>query len=258
MGHNTLGVLPRTVYWQSVVQLVADGAPIEEVVAASAQATETMLLKAVDDPAFVEAVRLLLAIPAAARSGDFAAGLRDLELSVPDQPELLDIVTAAGRRLDDQNQRGRTDLGELAGRALCATLSDSIGERLPGLFEATPEDVQREALRLSWNTSLSDYSRRFFSRLVADSLSYWLDRTLADHIGDGQRFATVADRADFDRELDCFSWESSRIIREFSAGWYGKTLFRDGGFTTRSAAAFGAVAMKKIVDDLRTRRNRNV
>lgn len=257
MGHNTLGVLPRTAYWRSVVQLISEGAPIEEVVAASAEATESTLLNAANDPVFVEAVRLLLAIPAAARSEDFATALRGLGLAVPDRPELLDIVTAAGRRLDEQTRRGRTDLGELAGRALCATLSDSIGDRLPGLFEATPEDVQREAGRLSWNKTLAGYSRRFFSRLVADSLSYWLDRTLADHIGEGQRFATIADRTGFDHELDRLAWESSRIIKEFSAGWYGKTLYQDGQFTGRSAAAFGAIAMKKIVDDLRTRRDRN-
>lgn len=257
MGHNTLGVLPRTAYWRSVVELIADGAPIEEVIAASADATEATLLDAASDPVFVEAVRLLLAIPAAGRADDFAAALRGLGLRVPDEPELLDIVTAAGLRLDQQPRKGRNDLGELAGRALCATLSDSIGERLPGLFDATPEDVQRETSRLSWNRALADYSRRFFSRLLADSLSYWLDRTLADHIGHGQRFRTLADRTGFDRELDRLAWESSRIIREFSGGWYGKTLFQDGQFTTRSAAAFGAIAMKKIVDDLRTRRDRN-
>lgn len=257
MGHNTLGVLPRTIVWQSVVRLIAEGAPVEEVVAESADVTENALLRAAEDPVFVEAVRLLLAIPAAARAEDFAAALRGLGLQVPDRPELLDIVTAAGLRLDAQSRQGRTDLGELAGRALSATLSDSIGERLPGLFEATAEDVQREARRLSWNKALSEYSRRFFSRLVGDSLSYWLDRTLADHIGAGQRFATIAERTGFDRELDRFAWESSRIIKEFSGGWYGKTLFQEGEFTSRSAAAFGAIAMKKIVDDLRTRRRRN-
>ncbi|WP_417208433.1 hypothetical protein [Antarctobacter sp.] len=43
--------------------------------------------------------------------------------------------------------------------------------------------------------------------------------------------------------------ETTRIIREFSGGWYGKTLHREGGFNSVEAARFGHVALKKIVDD---------
>lgn len=78
--------------------------------------------------------------------------------------------------------------------------------------------MRREVSRLSWNRALSDYSRRFFSRLATVSLSYRLDRTLADHVGDGQRFATVADRTRFNRELARLAWESWRIIKGFSGG----------------------------------------
>jgi hypothetical protein len=165
---------------------------------------------------------------------------------------------AATRRLDQVRGApgGRSDLGELAARALSATLTASIGDALPGLFDATPDDVRDAVRKLSWNKSVAEYTRSFFSSLVTGALSYWLDRTLDREIGDGHRFANVAARHAFQSELEQFSWESSRIIREFAGGWYGKTLHRDGGFSTPEAARFGHVALKKIVDDLRTRQVR--
>lgn len=259
MGHNTLGVLPKTTHWKSVAHLLTDGAGTEEVISASALAAERDLINASRDPVFVEAVRLMLAIPAVARSDDFGSALRQLELRVGQAPELLDVALAVTERLDSVARRGGavSDLGQLAARALVATLTTSIGDQLPGLFTSTPADVQAAARKLSWNRAFAEYARTFFSRLLADSLSYWLDRKLDDHIGAGQRFQAVSDRSAFDLELDRFAFESSRIIREFSGGWYGKTLHRDGGFTAATAATFGHVALKKIVDDLRTRFDRD-
>ncbi len=258
MGHTTLGVLPKTRYWKNVVDLLAGPAQNSDIFAASARAAENDLLKATDDPVFVEAVRLLLTIPAAARAADFGDALRSQDLAVPNRPELIDLVTATTRRLDHvrATRGGKSDLGELAARALSATLSTSIGDALPGLFDATPEDVQAAARRLSWNKGVAEYSRSFFGSLAAGTLSYWLDRTLDREIGDGHRFANVTARSAFQSELEQFAWESSRIIREFSGGWYGKTLHRDGEFSSHEAASFGHVALKKIVDDLRTRQVR--
>ena len=258
MGHTTLGVLPKTRYWTDVVDLLAHGAATKDIVAASARAAERDLLGASSDPVFVETVRLLLEIPAAARSTDFGDALRVIGLNVPDKPELLDIVYAVSHRLDtiSRQSQASSDMGELASRALASTLSATVGDALPGLFAATPADVQAAIRNLSWNKGVAEYSRRFFGTLLSGTLSYWLDRTLDAGIGPDERFSGVIDRNVFSVELEQFSWESSRIIKEFSGGWYGKTLHRDGGFSSREAATFGHVALKKIIDDLRTRQVR--
>lgn len=255
MGHNTLGVLPRSRHWQDVVRLLDAGAADSEVVAASARAAEKDLLGAADDPVFVEAVRLLLNIPLAARSDDFGQALRNIGLPVNNRPELLDLVAAVAERLDDvrRETRTRSDFGEIAARALTSTLTIAIGDALPGLFGATPADVQAVARKLSWAKGISGFSREFFGTLVSGTLSYWLDRTLALQVGEGRRFPTTSARNAFDRELDHYSSEATRIIKEFSSGWYGKTLHREGGFRTKDATIFGAVAMKKTVAELRAR-----
>lgn len=259
MGHNTLSRIPGTVYWREVVDLLEGPATSQAVIAASARAAERDLLRASDDPVFIEAVRLFLTIPLAARSDDFGLALRDAGLAVPDKPGLVDLISAATQRLDDiaRGTGSRTDLGELAARSLTRTISTTIGDALPGLFAATPEDVQAVARRYSWSRGISDFTRRFFGTLLGETLSYWLDRTLDDHVGRDKRFRNAAERSAFDVELEQFTAEASRIIKEFSGGWYGKTLHRKGRFETRDAAAFGAVALKKIVAELRVRQARD-
>lgn len=255
MGHNTLGVLPRTKKWTDVVALLGSGVAPVTVIAASAEAAQRDLLRATDDPVYVETVRLLLVLPLAARSEDFGQALRDADVPAPDRPEVLDLLMSVSERLDEVRRAtgARSDLGELASRALTRTISREVGGRLPGLFAATPEDVQTVLRKLSWSQGIATFTRGFFGDLVGESLSYWLDRTLANHIGAGLRFANATDRSAFDVHLDHFSAETTRIIQEFSGGWYGKTLHERGGFGPREAAVFGSVALRKIVDELRAR-----
>ena len=255
MGHNRLSILPATVRWQRVVGLLETGAALQEVLSASATAAERDLLQATADPVYIEAVRLLLTIPTAARSDDFGLALREADLGVSNRPQVIDLVLGVSERLDSVRRLSgaRTDFGELAGRALTRTLVTEIGDKLPGLFDPTPEDVQSEARRLSSSKGIARFTRAFFGHLLGETLSYWLDRTLADHIGEGRRFATTAERSAFDADLDQFASETTRIIQEFSGGWYGKTISQTGSFGTQDARVFGAVALKKIVSELRAR-----
>ena len=259
MGHIHLGVLPQTRKWRDVVALLEVGADAA-VFAASAVAAERDLAEAARDAVFVESVRLLLMIPHAARSEAFAERLRDLGLVVGSAPEVLDISAAAGAQLDAvaRDTGRRSDFGELAGRALVATLSTEIGDRLPGLFDATPGDVQAAARSLSHPRGIVDLTRAYFGRLLSDCLSSWLDRTLSTEIGAGKRFARAADRSGFDLALAQYTREATRIIREFAPGWYGKRLHEEGTITTERAAAFGAVCLKKISEELRRKRDADV
>lgn len=254
MGHIRLGRLPRSKSWRAVVGLLTNGAQDDEIVSASTRAIERELAPAVSDPIFVEAVRLLCLIPQAARARDFGTGLRDIGVNVADQPDLTEMLMAAGRCLDRHAARGgRSDFAELSRRALVGTLASEIGGNLPGLFGATPSDVRLSTARLSYDNGFSRAARAFFARLMSDTLSSWLDRTLSTQVGNGLRFADAADRATFDLALGQHCIEATRIIREFASGWYAKTILREGTITSERAAGFAAIAIKKIQQELRVR-----
>jgi hypothetical protein len=242
--------------WRRVVLLLDEHAADHAVIGESARAAERQLTAAAQDPVYVEAVRLLLVIPLCGRAEDFAQALRGSDIPAPDEPELLDLVRSVARRLNTValERSSRSDLGELAGRALISTISVGIGDQLPGLFAASPDDVHAIAKRMSWNKGIAAWSRLFYARLVADCLSYWLDRTLAEKIGSDRRFSGIAQREAFDNAVFAYAQEATRIIQEFSGGWFGKRIYRTGVIETHDAAVFGAVALKKIVAELQVKR----
>jgi hypothetical protein len=214
------------------------------------------LLKASADATYVEAVRLLINVPLAARNADFGDALRQLDLQVQDRPSLIGIIAAVTNRLDSISRESptRTDLSDLVSRALSAAFSNSVGEDLPGLFSASAEDVRLSFGKHSRNDGMSAICRSFFAALVGTSLSYWLDRTLDNHIGTSKTFSRVSERVDFDHALQAYVGETTRIVKEFSAGWVGKTARWSGRISSAEARTFGHVCLKKIVDELRAKR----
>lgn len=256
MGHIHLGRLPRTRLWQDVVTLLDAHADVAAIAGSSAHAAEKSLLDASDDPVFVEAVQLLISIPMAARHGDFGDALRQLGLEIGSDPTLFDILGAAGTQLGriQSTTTDRTDLGELAGRALFAAISSVIGRDLPGLFGPSAEDVRLSFRKFSYSSGIAVLTRTFFGTLVSGSLSYWLDRVLASRIGGGGRFADVTQKAEFDRALHQHTHEATRIVQEFSGGWVGKQMHDKGSIDIPAARNFGHVCLKKIVEELRARR----
>jgi hypothetical protein len=195
---------------------------------------------------------LLAIVPQAATNIDFAAGLRDHGVPVGGDPDLLDLIAALGQQLDANTGVGRgSDFGELSRRALLAAVTEELGGALPGLLEATPEDLRIEARRLAQPRAFAVFARAFFTNLLSQTLSAWLDRTLSARVGQGQFFSNASERGAFDDALRQYCMEATRIIREFSAGWYRKSLLQARQFETRDAAIFGAVAFKKIGEELR-------
>jgi hypothetical protein len=256
VGHVHLGVLPETRKWRDVVTLLEASAPSDAVIAAAAIAAEGDLTRAVDDRVFVETVRLLAALPDAARSSDLAAGLREIGIDVPPTPDLMDLVVGLGQRLDRVSGSGEgTDFTELARRALLTTLTREIGAVLPQLLEPTPSDLQAVLRRFGRPRAFAALSRAYFTTLLSQTLRYWLDRTLSAQVGPGRRFAELAERRAFNAALDQYCMEATRIVREFAAGWYGKRL-RDGEpVGSLEAARFGAVVFRKIGEELRHKRD---
>jgi hypothetical protein len=258
MGHIRLGTLPRTQKWNQVVSLIAGGANVERIAAASADAAEHGLERASQDEGLGHAFWLLTQIPQAARHSNFSERLWELGLTgVSSKPTLLEIVAAMTRAVDGHvRERGkRTDLGEMAQRAAAETLASLAGRELPSLFGPTTTDVQEAFAKLGTSDRFSMVARDFFSRLTSRSLGYFLSRELSKHVGPKKRFAAIGEHSDFNAALDPHCREASRIIKEFSGGWYGKTLQQEKQISRDDARRFAHVAFKKLRAELRKRRD---
>jgi hypothetical protein len=190
-------------------------------------------------------------------AGDFSERLAVLGLQVSKEPTLLEIVAAFTLAVDRHVREfgKRTDLGEMAQLAGSETLACLVGRELPSLFGPTAADVRLAVARLGTSDRFSIVARDFFSRLTSRSLGYFPSRELSKHVGPNKRFSGVSEHSDFNAALDLHCREASRIIKEFSGGWYGKTLHQEKAITQDAARKFAHVAFKKLRAELRSRRD---
>ena len=256
MGYIRLGRLPTAKKWQQVVALLERNASVDAIAAQAASAAEDDLAVGTTDPGFIRACWLLAQIPLAARGPDFAHALRGLGLDVGRLPELFEISGALSEAVDRHvdDMRRRTDFGEMAQLTAAESLSAVASRYLPSLFGASADDVQRAIGRLASGQSFGELAHDFLSRLTRRHLDYFLSRELANHIGEGRRFDTVADRAGFDAAMEVHCREAARIVREFAGGWFGKAAYQRGAITEADAGRYAAYALKKIRSELRKRR----
>lgn len=252
MGHNRLPRLPASRDWREVVGLLEEQAPAADVIAQAAIAAQRSFSQAVDDPVYAEAVRLLVAISQASLGGAFTPDLSRNALILTSDATLFDLLDAVGRRLDQMahSARGTSDIGELARRSILGTLQQEFGARLPGLFDQQPGDLALAARDLSGPAGFSRLSRAFFTRMTSETLSYFLDRTLSAQLGAGKGFDDIAQRDAFDAALTQFSFEATRIIREFSAGWFARHALSSRQTPDAATRGYAAIAFKKINDEL--------
>lgn len=251
MGHIRLSTLPRTLKWIEVLDLIGGGAGSPEVAAATMDASEHGLVGAAKDPGLVYSVWLLTQIPLAARSDDFVARLEKLGLGVGVAPSLLEVVGAFAAGVDEHLCRkgGRTDLGEMAQMAACEALTALGTPATASLFESTAASTQETLKGLSTPKQFSALAREFFTRLSRKYLTYFLSRELSNYVGGDGRFANVEQHAEFNQGLDLYCRQATRIVEEFSGGWFSKTNY-EGGITPEKAAGFVHVAIKKLRAEL--------
>ena len=252
MGHTRLGELPRTRKWQQVVGLIANGAGAAQVANATMTAAQAGLKFAAQDAGVVEAVWLLTQIPLAARTDDFAENLRQRGIEVSQHPSLMEIVGAFSDAVDHRlsQTKGRTDLGEMAQMAGAETIAEVLGSRTQGLFGTTARDVQQAFSDLATNKQFGNFSRKFFTRLTEKYLDYFLSRALSHHLGEGQRFTTLAQQAEFTDAMRLHCRQASLIVEEFSGGWFSKTNWEQKGISREASAGFVHIAMKKMSAEL--------
>jgi hypothetical protein len=254
MGHIRLGNLPRTKPWSEVVGLIAGGAGTAQVATATINAAEKGLGVAVKDKGLVETIWLLAQLPLAARMPNFAAELRDRGVSVSDSPGLSEIVAAVSEAIDAKmpNNRGRTDLGEMAQMAASETITEVIGGRTNGLFGTSADDVKREFAKLATSKQFGAFARDFFARFTTKCLDYFVSRAVSYHLGEGRRFTTLAEQSEFSKALKTHCREASKIVESFSGDWLSKWNWETKGQISRNdIAAFTSYAMTKLVSELK-------
>jgi hypothetical protein len=237
-----------------VVGLITAGADVSQIANATIRAADKAFTSVLNDEGFTEAVWLMTQLAIAAKKENFGEHLQSLGVNLPQDTSLPDLAAAISEALDNklESNGGRSDLGEMSQRALVGALVEHISPKLPSLFAPGPDDVRAALAALGKKREFGELSRTFFAKLTNESMNYFLSKTLATHLGEGQRFATMNEMGQFEKALNMHCKEASLIVEQFSADWFSKHRYEEGGDISRkSSNGFASYALKKMKDELK-------
>ncbi len=254
MGHVRLGLLPRTRAWKEVIGLIAAGADAPQIANATITAAEKAFSFVMNDVGYTEAVWLMTQMAIAAKKPDIHQHLDSVGISLARDATLPDVTAAVAEALDratDASGR-RSDLAELSARALVGAVTEVLSPKLHSLFPTEPDTLRAALSALGKEKEFGAFSRALYARLANESLQYFLSKTLNTHLGEGMRFATMNQKAQFDTALQTHTREASLIVEKFSSEWFSKHRYEEGGDISRkSSDGFAGYALTKMKDELK-------
>jgi hypothetical protein len=256
MGHLWLGTLPATRRWRDVIGLIADGADVSRVAEATAHAWQRAFETVRNDAGFREAVWLLTQLGAAGRSEDPGTILSAAGLDVAGSSSVVEVAIALSTAMDAriEGSRHRSDFGELAQRALVATVTEQFQREMSPLIPSSADDIRAAVRQCGKEKTFGALSRGFYARLTNECLNYFLSKTLSAQVGEKRQFATTAQLAQFEDAMRTHCVEAAGIVEDYSAGWFSKH-YRDGGgvIGREDADHFGWYGLVKMHHELAAR-----
>ena len=259
MGHQRLGKLPAHRLLPEIVRfLVTGGAPTEDLVDQVTEVGQDALKLALKDPVFIEALWLLIRVPQAAASENFATALGDLGMTISTPTDPSDILVSYDRAIEKVQRSlhaGATDLGEIARRAGLAALAEAVRGALPTLWAPTATDVRASVAALKGTEPFAALAHRFYANFVERVIHYYVDRNLHNMIGAGRVARSIHDLRAFNDSIRRHCDESALIMRAFAKDWLGKNYYKDGKQISKDdVRRFSAHAAEKIRIELDIRK----
>jgi hypothetical protein len=209
-----------------------------------------------NDVGFAETVDLMTQLAVAAKSDDPGAHLEALGIRLSDRTTITDVALLIQETLDNEvSDKGKSsDFGEMAQHALVTSVIEQLNNRYGTLLPPTADEVKTALADLGKRAAFGRLARSFFSNLTNKSLDYFLSRTVGTQIGEGQRFATMNQVAQFKNALETHCREASEIVERFSAEWFSKNHYQNNGhISKKKSKGFGWFAMEKMRSEMKKR-----
>ncbi len=253
MGHERVGILPKTKRWQIIVKQIATASNADFDTATVAASTLRNVRKQFTslefDPTTQAAFRFLVALAVSSRNsniGDFA----DLVGGNPERATPLRVATALRHHTAASEQT--PEYAEIAKDAAIDAIAKWYQDHKPqslSLFDSfnTPLDTWRKA---GDGAGFCELSRLFFSNYVERYLNYFLEREASNVL------RTVEDRNALNDKIEAHitfvsqhAFETSKITQSWAAGWFNERT-RQGMPTEEDIHNFLSHAFGKLRAEL--------
>lgn len=255
MGHERLGMLPKSRRWRDIVHQLAHvydaGTSPSDIARSTLRNVRSKLRGIPHDGGVRAAFMFLVLISNSAASRKFLATLAEQDIELPQNPSLIAVVKALRKWVEPQ--QASYEYGQLA----TAAASDALGiwyEQNKGqqdLFESFDSSL-RVWDKAGTKEAFCEISRIYFAKFVERYLNYFLEREASAQLPDfSKRDQFAADLAEYVNQASKHAFETAKITQSFSAGWYKKHA-QESIPDDEAIKGFLHIAFDKLRDELLT------
>lgn len=255
MGHIRLGRLPKTYKWQNVFEaLDNDELNPEMIASAISQAAMKEFDSLKGDNSLSFCFWALSSVVSAAKTDSFVEKLEQLGIKTDKISSGLQFSKNFAEFISKSlNDFGRpnafTNIAELS---LNETLSNIIISQSNSLFGTSIGDIQTACKKVATEKQFGILSRNFFSSFLKRSIEFIADKEISNSVGKNRSISNTSELLSFQKALSTYCYQTSKIIEDFSGGWFSKQTWQTKNkIPIKSAEGFMAYAIEKINMDLR-------
>ena len=260
MGHERVGLLPKTERWRTLVASIAGVTGESDAAVLAARTTEllrTQLRNVQADEGVQAAFHYLVLLGFAARDPGTAQGqLKTYGINVPESPTPLDLVRALREWVGAHSEN--SDNSELAtraaGEAICGWFEENrTGSRALFQKHENAFDIWHGAAS---GSGFCELARKFFARFTERHLNYYLEREASAVARSMEsRDALARNLKDHVDRVSKHAFETAKITQSFAAGWFNRRR-DERSVSGEEIEGFLRLAFGKIRDELLRERQR--
>gem|GEM_PF-586563 len=246
MGHERVGVLPRTKRWSRIAEEIsafcAEKTGVEKLVRSTLRNVDSRFRRIHRDAGVKAAFEFLVAL---ARGR--GRPLQNTELVLSHNPTLIELAGALKHWV--LVHRESAEYSGIAERAALDAVTSWISRYdQPALLgRLTSEEIWSHA---STGAGFCEFARIFFARFTERYLNYFLDRVASAEVDSvSTREQLQQSLGSHVNDISLHAFETSKITQSFAAGWFNK-LARQEALTQSQIQSFLGVAFGKIREEL--------
>lgn len=227
MGHERLGVLPKSKPWNTIINQMetlyqSDEYSVADIAQQVLRNVRHRYEKLGEDAAVGTILSALIKLSHAYSHDNPSDKLGDLKSDDSSSPTVTSIIQAIQKNIPENEINS-----EYAQLALRATSDALIGWQKEhassqiNLFEPTDESFQ------SWKevgtgAGFCEISRSFFGNLTERYLNYFLNRITSERLTFHEKDRFDSELKEYVNEVSQHAFETAKITQSFSAGWFNK------------------------------------
>jgi len=253
MGHERVGILPRTKPWIEVLNQIEEfptSKNIEDVAEQTIRNVRYRFKDIEQDRGVHAAFKFLVLLSHSGKFENPSEHLSSKGIELPEKFSPIKLAKAVNEWTD--NHIDSHEYGAVAKQAAIDAISEWYDEhetQQVNLFtsDINPSKVWKEA---SDGAGFCELSRLYFSNFTESYLKYFLEREASASLN------SVSDRDRFNQELEHHiediskhAFETSKITQSFAAGWFNKNA-KDTPPSDKEIKGFLSFAFKKMRDEL--------